>query len=494
MMISNHDRRSLAMRTETEFGAIFSVQDAQSTPRSWLERARRSPVSRSAGVALADCAGFALALAAAYAVCSAGPDRAGGLAHLPMLATAVFAGLLCFWAAAGRYAQRMTFHAEAGLLFGSSLVALAATGFLAFWTGADLPRLPLLAVWAAFPAAALAVRSAVRRQLDRAGVGRVRVLVVGPAAAVDRATDALRSERSLACDILRVVDAGMLEAFHDDRRLGRMLPHFDADELVVASDSAAWPGADVLRALARERVPFSVLSAPHGLPAIGCQRTSFHARDAVLLRYRDSMGNPAARAMKTALDLTLAGAAIVVLAPLFLLIAALIRMDGGPVFFAHRRIGAGGRTFRCLKFRSMVTDSERVLRELLATDPAAAVEWATTQKLRRDPRVTWIGALLRSTSLDELPQLINVLRLEMSLVGPRPIVASEAAKYADDIAFYHAAKPGLTGLWQVSGRSDTSYERRVELDCWYVRNWTFWHDVAIIVKTVPAVLARKGAM
>jgi undecaprenyl-phosphate galactose phosphotransferase len=134
------------------------------------------------------------------------------------------------------------------------------------------------------------------------------------------------------------------------------------------------------------------------------------------------------------------------------------------------------------------------LRRLLETDRQAAAEWMATQKLRNDPRITWIGRLLRSTSLDELPQLLNVLRLEMSLVGPRPIVRSEVPRYAADITYYYETRPGLTGLWQVSGRSDTSYERRVQLDTWYVKNWTIWHDLAILAKTLPAVLKRRGAV
>ena len=150
--------------------------------------------------------------------------------------------------------------------------------------------------------------------------------------------------------------------------------------------------------------------------------------------------------------------------------------------------------FQCLKFRSMVIDADRVLQHLLETNQQAASEWAATQKLRDDPRITWVGNLLRKSSLDELPQLLNVLRLEMSLVGPRPIVASEIEKYGENIAFYYDTRPGLTGLWQVSGRSETSYERRVQLDTWYVRNWSIRHDLVILAKTVPAVLKRRGAI
>jgi UDP-galactose-lipid carrier transferase len=142
----------------------------------------------------------------------------------------------------------------------------------------------------------------------------------------------------------------------------------------------------------------------------------------------------------------------------------------------------------------MVTNSDRVLTDLLARDPDATAEWQATQKLRRDPRVTPIGRFLRKTSLDELPQLVNVLRGDMSLVGPRPIVAAERRFYGKHIDDYYSIRPGITGLWQISGRSDTSYERRVELDVWYVRNWTLWRDVVILLKTLPIVLLRRGAV
>ena len=200
------------------------------------------------------------------------------------------------------------------------------------------------------------------------------------------------------------------------------------------------------------------------------------------------------RAAKAGLDVAAALLLVLFLMPVLLAIAAAVRLDGGPALFAHRRLGKGGHHFPCLKFRSMRTDSAAILQHVLATDPAAAVEWAATQKLRNDPRVTPIGAFLRRTSLDELPQLFNVLRLEMSLVGPRPIVEEEVRHYGDDIAFYYEARPGLTGLWQVSGRSGTTYGERVQLDTAYVREWTFWKDVVILARTVPAVLKRTGAV
>jgi len=209
--------------------------------------------------------------------------------------------------------------------------------------------------------------------------------------------------------------------------------------------------------------------------------------------YSDRISSSLQRKIKVVLDVVCAFILIVCLSPLLLLIAVVCSLDGGPVLFAHRRVGAGGRYFDCLKFRTMVVNADEVLRETLARDPALAAEWKASRKLRDDPRVTRFGQFLRRTSLDELPQLINVLFLEMSLVGPRPIVESEIALYGEYIAEYYRTRPGLTGLWQVSGRSNTSYERRVELDVWYVNNWRLRHDVMVLLKTIPVVLAGAGA-
>ena len=194
------------------------------------------------------------------------------------------------------------------------------------------------------------------------------------------------------------------------------------------------------------------------------------------------------------MNIVVALAVVLFLLPVMLLVAlAVYAQDGGPILFAHRRIGLNGRYFYCLKFRSMAADAERRLEALLASDPVARAEWRRDHKLRRDPRVTPLGAFLRKSSLDELPQLLNVLRGDMSLVGPRPIVEAEVAKYGRRFRDYCAVKPGITGLWQVSGRSDTSYRTRVALDCFYARRRNVGLDAYIIACTVPAVLTRRGS-
>ena len=212
------------------------------------------------------------------------------------------------------------------------------------------------------------------------------------------------------------------------------------------------------------------------------------------LEIRRNLLRPWSRFTKRFQDMALVLLCLPVLLPLFVLIASLVRLtSAGPAFYGHIRIGRNGQRFTAWKFRSMVRNGDEVLKKHLADNPAAREEWDRERKLRRDPRVTWIGSVLRATSLDELPQLINVLDGTMSLVGPRPIVDAETAKYGDFFELYLQVRPGITGLWQVSGRSETTYQERVALDTHYVRNWSLWLDVWILVKTFQVVILRTGA-
>jgi lipopolysaccharide/colanic/teichoic acid biosynthesis glycosyltransferase len=195
-----------------------------------------------------------------------------------------------------------------------------------------------------------------------------------------------------------------------------------------------------------------------------------------------------------AIEIVLCLSILAFFAPLMTVVALAIKLgDGGPVLFAHPRVGRGGSLFPCLKFRSMAVDAEAQLLALLQRDPAARAEWERDHKLTHDPRITRLGDFLRRSSLDELPQLINVLRGEMSLVGPRPIVPAEIARYRRYFACYCRVRPGITGLWQVSGRSDLPYRRRVALDVVYARSRSAGLDFKILLATAPAVLARRGA-
>jgi Undecaprenyl-phosphate galactose phosphotransferase WbaP len=200
------------------------------------------------------------------------------------------------------------------------------------------------------------------------------------------------------------------------------------------------------------------------------------------------------RALKRWLDLALTLVGGLAVLPLLLILALAVKLGSpGPALYKHRRLGRGGRPFKAYKFRSMVLDADARLARLLAEDPAARLEWEANRKIKRDPRVTKLGRFLRRSSLDEFPQLINVLKGEMSLVGPRPIVEDETPKYGEDFARIFSVKPGLSGLWQVSGRSDTDYSERVLLDTYYLQSWSVWLDLWILYQTIIAVFRRKGA-
>jgi exopolysaccharide production protein ExoY len=200
------------------------------------------------------------------------------------------------------------------------------------------------------------------------------------------------------------------------------------------------------------------------------------------------------RAASVVLNIGLSLIILMVLAPLLVIIALLVMItDPGPIFFAHTRIGRDGRSFPCLKFRTMVVDAELQLARLLERDPMARLEWERDHKLKSDPRITLIGNFLRRSSVDEIPQLFNVLMGQMALVGPRPIVAGEVHRYGRYFNDYCRVLPGITGLWQISGRSDTSYRRRVAIDVAYARSRSFKLDCRILLMTIPCVLMAKGS-
>ncbi|EPJ5142908.1 undecaprenyl-phosphate galactose phosphotransferase WbaP [Escherichia coli] len=237
----------------------------------------------------------------------------------------------------------------------------------------------------------------------------------------------------------------------------------------------------------------SVIPTLRGMPLDSTDMSFIFSHEVMIFRVQQNLAKLSSRIIKRLFDILGSIFIISILSPLLLYISVKVKKDGGPSIYGHERVGKGGKSFKCLKFRSMVINSKEVLDELLASDPEAKREWDATFKLKNDPRVTKIGGFLRRTSLDELPQLFNVLKGEMSLVGPRPIITAELEGYNEEVDYYLLSKPGMTGLWQVSGRSDVDYETRVYLDAWYVKNWSMWNDIAILFKTVGVVLKKDGA-
>jgi Undecaprenyl-phosphate galactose phosphotransferase WbaP len=229
----------------------------------------------------------------------------------------------------------------------------------------------------------------------------------------------------------------------------------------------------------------------------GVTNSAVAARDfagTFAVEIKHNLLDPWAQRLKRALDMFGAAVGGLLISPLMVAIAVLIKLDSqGPVFYGHQRLGAGSKKFLCWKFRTMRKDAERLLDEHLQNDPNLQAEWEQNHKLRNDPRVTRVGHFLRKTSLDELPQLWNVLWGEMSLIGPRPIVEAEVSKYEKAYKLYIRIKPGMSGFWQVSGRSDTGYDERVYMDSYYVRNWSIWLDIVLLARTVKTVLLGRGA-
>ena len=424
------------------------------------------------------------------------------VSSLPLLAqvqpeiqtlVALFCSAMAYLTVRGCYRERLPFWVELRLFVLVSTFALLAEAFIEVVLKDQPSRLMLIGGWVLFPPAVAVLRPLSKRALAALGVWRVPILVIGDAAGIANVVDVLGSEGVSGYDVVATYTPEEALAMAERDGWASLLRHAGAQRLALSIHRGSAIEPRIVQSVLRAGLPFAMLPPVDVLPVVGCERIPFFSHDTLMLSYRNNLAQPAARLVKTAFDLSLATVLLFALSPVFLIIVLLVRRDGGAPFFSHTRIGAHGRSFGCLKFRTMVPRADQVLLQALASDEALATEWDATQKLRHDPRITPIGRILRATSLDELPQLINVLRLEMSLVGPRPIVKAEVARYGDDIAFYYEAKPGLTGLWQVSGRADTSYVQRVRLDCWYVKNWTMWHDVAILSKTLPAVFSRRGA-
>ena len=237
----------------------------------------------------------------------------------------------------------------------------------------------------------------------------------------------------------------------------------------------------------------SVIPTLRGMPLDSTDMSFIFSHEVMIFRVQQNLAKWSSRVLKRIFDIAGSLSIIFILSPVLYYISRKVKEDGGPAIYGHERIGKGGKPFKCLKFRSMVINSKEVLDKLLDTDEEARKEWDATFKLKDDPRITKIGRFLRRTSLDELPQLFNVLKGEMSLVGPRPIITAELERYNEEVDYYLLSKPGMTGLWQVSGRSDVDYETRVYLDAWYVKNWSMWNDIAILFKTVGVVLKKDGA-
>lgn len=409
-------------------------------------------------------------------------------------AVGLFGGLLIGWFFhSGHYSLRLPHWTEVRQILTGCCLALLGDGFLQFALKNDFSRLWLVNSWLATALAIIMLRWLLRAFLSALGVWRIRALVVGQASHCPATVAGLQHDWGLGYE---VVGEFALEDLEVDcsGAWSRLCQQHGAEMVVLAADDQemAMHGTRLAR-LALERIPFTCIQSLRGLPVVSVEAHHVVGHDVLMLSGFFPMSRPLSRLSKQIFDYGAALLLLIVAVPLFVLIALLVARDGGSVFYSHMRVGHHGRHFRCLKFRTMVPDAAAVLETVLANDPAARAEWEATRKLRNDVRITRWGHFLRRYSLDELPQLLNVLRGEMSLVGPRPLTDAEMQDYGDGAVFYLEVKPGITGLWQVSGRNDLDVMQRNDLNSWYVKNWSFWLDVTILLRTIPTVLGRKGA-
>ncbi|MEC5317856.1 undecaprenyl-phosphate galactose phosphotransferase WbaP [Brenneria populi subsp. brevivirga] len=345
-------------------------------------------------------------------------------------------------------------------------------------------------------------RALVKRLLNKLGLWQKQTIIIGTGKNARDAYAALQSEEVLGFAICAFFSSGKqcekellgIPVICQEEQLWQQCDP-ESTQFIVALEFDEHALRDEwLKKLAKHHCrSVSVIPTLRGVPLYGTDMSFIFSHEVMILRVSNNLAKRTSRILKRTFDIVGAAGIVICLSPLLLVLAYLVSKDGGNAIYGHERVGRDGKKFKCLKFRSMVMNSQEVLQQLLASDPEARAEWDKDFKLKNDPRITRVGHFIRKTSLDELPQLFNVLKGEMSLVGPRPVIEKELERYAGDVDYYLMAKPGMTGLWQVSGRSDVDYDTRVYFDAWYVKNWSLWNDIAILFKTINVVLKRDGA-
>lgn len=431
-----------------------------------------------------DLAGMALALGVTRLVWSADSGTAAALA----------AALVMCFVVKGHYSARKPFFLEAKQILIGTAVTLGL--LLSVQATVGWPGPGAGVAWFGFVAclSLIAGRLAAKYALYLFGIWPVPTVLVGP-------TGRIQDFRQIAdqnwylgyviTDVLPISEQVEAVLSELNFRLANGAPR----HIIVVFDHEHCRVAELLVA-ALDRLPlvtYGLVPPISALPFADLSVQRLFGHDGLLL-HRDRIEVATYRALvKRAFDLVTASLLLLLLAPLLLAVAVAVRVDGGPALYGSPRLGRNGREFRAYKFRSMVPDAEHVLRQLLVDDPLARREWEEKFKLTHDPRITSLGRVLRKTSLDELPQLLNVLRGEMSLVGPRPLLPEERQSYGDSFALYREVAPGMTGMWQVCGRDQVEYARRVSLNDWYCRNGTIWNDLVILMKTARIVFRQIGA-
>jgi Undecaprenyl-phosphate galactose phosphotransferase WbaP len=478
--------------------------ESRRLPGNWApDRRSGNRLATHASILAADIAGFWAAFVAAVLLRHA----LGGQFLLADYARFVplLLGFTIVYAAMGLY-PGVGIHPVRelrGIVYANSLVYLTMmAGTFLSKTGILFSRLAFTGAWALSILLVILFRNLVRSALARRNWWGIPVVVFGAGQAGRRVVDLLKARPALGLKVAAVLDDDPATHSRGDRDppvLGRLaLAPLVADRYGLSYAIVAMPGVtparlhEILRRYAHRFRHFLVIP---NIAELGMLWVSTRDVGGVLgLEVPQNLLHTAPRAAKRMVDIALTLIAAIALAPVLAVVAALVRLTSrGPVVYSQPRIGKDRRVFRAYKFRTMVCDGDRLLEEHFERDPARRLEWRMNRKLRDDPRLTPVGRVLRQFSLDELPQLWNVFLGQMSLAGPRPIAADEMVRYGEGIELYTKVLPGITGLWQVSGRNDTTYDERVRLDEYYVRNWSVWMDLWILGRTLRCVITRQGA-
>ncbi|WP_241609190.1 undecaprenyl-phosphate galactose phosphotransferase WbaP [Rosenbergiella australiborealis] len=420
--------------------------------------------------------------------------------------TITILALLWFGGRLRHYYHRKTFWYELKEIVRTIFIFSIIEVTIIFFSNWQFSRYILLINWVGILILVPSLRFSAKALLFYLGFWQRDALIIGTGKNAIDAYTAIRNEKNLGLNIIgfvledkskksankylvdniKIIENPIIEIIKKvDKKLHIIIALENEDQNV---------GNDWLRLLMQKGFRYiSLIPTLRGMPVDSTDVSFIFSHEVLIFRVQQKLARSSSKYLKRAFDIIISSVLIFILIPVFAYLSLKVKKDGGEVFYGHERIGRNGRVFKCLKFRSMAIDSKELLKKLLDEDPIAKKEWEDSYKLKNDPRVTPIGHFLRRTSLDELPQLFNVLKGEMSLVGPRPIIEEELSRYNEQVDYYLMSKPGMTGLWQVSGRSNVDYETRVYFDTWYVKNWSMWNDIAILFKTVSVVMKRDGA-
>ena len=422
--------------------------------------------------------------------------------YIYLIAPALFLFMMCLCHC---YDIALPYWDRVRNLFKAVSYSVLLTVFLMYaaYVAGDVSRLFIICSWIFTFVALLLGRYLLERVLIAKGVLKIPVIIVGAGKTAELVLQSFERHPIMCYKIVGFIDDNpvckhlikkypLLGGFSD---IDEIVKQTKIDHVIVCA-----PGLppDKLIALVN-RLELSIKNVSFvpeliGLPVANISVQGLMEENMLMVNVQNNLARPFYRFIKRIFDILLIVGSCWFSVPIMIIIGLVVYIsDPGPIFFPHVRIGQNRKLFKCYKFRTMVVGANTKLREYLAANPEAKKEWEESYKLKNDPRITKIGHFLRKSSLDELPQLFNVLKGEMSLVGPRPIVRTEIRKYGEYIHDFYLVRPGITGVWQVSGRSDTTYDERVRMDSWYVHNWSIWIDIVYLAKTVMVVLKRKGA-